>query len=51
MSGKAKKKGKARAVRHRSPVPPPSRVIDKTSYRRSAEKSRVRRRVDEEMQT
>lgn len=47
MSGKARKKGKA--VRHRSPVPPPSRVIDKTSYRRSAEKSGVRRRVEEEL--
>ena len=41
-----KKKGK-RVVRHRSPMPPPSKVIDKQLYRRSAEKQRLRKDIGE----
>lgn len=36
-------RGKKRVIRHRSPLPPPSRLMDKPGYRRSAEKERVRR--------
>jgi hypothetical protein len=35
-------------VRHRSPIPPPSRLMERAGYRRTAEKERVRDQVKEE---
>jgi hypothetical protein len=47
LDSRMRKKARAR-VRHRSPVAPPSRVIDKRSYRRSREKAGWRKEVEGE---
>lgn len=44
----SRRKGRKKPVRHRSPLPPPSRVIDKIGYRRNVEKERLRRQLKEE---
>jgi hypothetical protein len=36
------KKRKKKVVRHRSPMPPPGKVMEKIGYQRSREKERVR---------
>jgi hypothetical protein len=43
-----RRKKKRKVARPRSPVPPPSRVIDKLHVPRSARKRELRRRLEEE---
>jgi hypothetical protein len=42
------KKRKKKVLRHRSPLPPPSKIMEKIGYQRSREKRQVREELKED---